>query len=205
LAAMSILGEDSSKIRIGFINMVLIIEDNQKVKMSKRAGTSLTINEVLEQVPADILRFYLLSKNKEQNVEIDINKTLERDSSNPYYYIQYSNVRANSILRKYFQNNDSVQLTELPLIGYDKYELALIKEMIKFNDILLVSQANDEPAVILQYMKSLANSFHSFYNNVVVINNDKDLAEQRIVLVEEYVKLLNKLFKIIGVKPKLEM
>jgi arginyl-tRNA synthetase len=87
----------------------------------------------------------------------------------------------------------------------DKFELNLVKEMVKFNDILLLSQSNDEPATVLQYMKSLANSFHSFYNNVVVINDDIELTRQRIALVELYVELLNKLFKIIGVKPQLGM
>jgi arginyl-tRNA synthetase len=83
-ASMDILGYDSKKLHMDLINMVKIYKGGELLKMSKRAGTSLTINDVLEMMDPDVLRFFILSKAKEQNLDIVVEDMEKQDSSNPY-------------------------------------------------------------------------------------------------------------------------
>lgn len=191
------------KLEIDYISMVQIMNGNEVVKMSKRAGTSFRIKSALEDMDIDVLRYFLVSKSKEQEMEIDINIANQQDLSNPYYYIQYANARVAQIIEKY-----KSEIGELPTVDtFDKLggtekEKDLMIKMNEFEDVIASINSDREPSLLINYLKELTQEFNSFYSAVRVITDDKELSEQRIILILALRNLLKAIFEIVGITPK---
>lgn len=201
-ASLEHLGYDASRLKVDFINMVQIIEKGKKTKMSKRAGTSLRIIEILKLIDADPLRYFIVSKSKEQNIILDISKIKEESSNNPFYYVQYANARANQIIENYRQKYNTPNLiTTFINLGDNNKERKLLLKIIEFEDIILNAVEKKEPYVLITYQKELAQIFNSFYNDVKVVVDDKNIAEERIQLVLIVKMVFQRLFAILGIEP----
>ena len=199
-ASMELLGYDSSILHVDLINMVKIMKDGEELKMSKRAGTSLTINEVLEIMHPDLLRFFILSKAKEQNLIITVEDMEKEDSSNPYWYAQYAFARSTQLINKYVEQYGEVEASYSFETELDDYSMKLIKLMVDFNDRIEAIAISREPSGIVHYIKELAVAFHSFYGNVKVGDN-KDLIRLVIAFRNQY----KTLFDLLGIEPKESM
>ena len=197
-ASLSFLGYDNY-LDIDYINMVHISNNGAKVKMSKRAGTSLTINNLLQILPVDVLRYFMISKSKDQGLEIDIANVTDNSNSNPFYYLQYSNARANQLLEK-FQGKMPTNIDNFKNIGLnDSSERNLLKKVLELEEMVTISLAQREPSILINYSKELASSFHSFYNNCPILTDDNQLTQERIFVVKVFKNSIERLFKLIGI------
>ncbi len=192
------------KLEIDYISMVQIMNGSEIVKMSKRAGTSFRIKDALEDMDIDVLRFFLVSKSKEQEMEIDINIANQNDLSNPYFYIQYVNARVSQIINKYNEEvgSEITLPTTLDKLGVEEKERDLIIKMNEFEDVILSINSEREPSLLINYLKELSQEFNSFYSAVKVISDDSELTSQRIALIVAMKNLLETIFGIIGIRPK---
>ncbi len=193
-----------NKLEIDYISMVQIMNGSEIVKMSKRAGTSFRIKDALEDMEIDVLRFFLVSKSKEQDMEIDINIATQNDLSNPYYYVQYVNARVSQIINKYKSElSDNIALPgTLDKLGLEEKERDLIIKMNEFEDVILSINSEREPSLLINYLKEISQDFNSFYSAVKVISDDSELTSQRIALIVAMKNLLETIFGIIGIRPK---
>ncbi len=200
---VSMLGHDMSKIQVDFINMVQIKDHGSVVKMSKRAGTSLRIKDILEMVDPEILRYSILSKSKEQSLEIDISKIKEDTQTNPFFYNQYANARIYHIIEKYKNEVNPVlpHVTKFKELGKDPKEKELLLKMVEYSDMIMQAAKEKEPSIVTKYLKDLAHEFNSYYNVCMVISDDEQLTNERITLMIALKNLFEKLFYIIGITP----
>ncbi len=206
-AGLCLLGHDSkNNFEVNFISMVQVTDGGDKVKMSKRAGTSLRIKDMLEKLETNLFKYYIISKTKEQNLTVDINASSTKDMSNPYYYCQYVNARIEQILKKYLiKYSELPKLTEITALGNSEKEMRLLKKILEWNDIIYSVAINREPNLLIIYLKDIAKTFHSFYNYCIVISDDKKLSEERILLIMAVKNLLKVVFDVLGIEPLYSM
>lgn len=201
-AGLKAMGYEN-KLEIDYISMVQIMNGDEVVKMSKRAGTSFRIKEALEGMDKDVLRFFIVSKAKEQEMEIDINIANQQDLSNPFYYVQYANARVAQIINKYKSEVGEIPtVNNFDLLGNEEKEKDLMIKMNEFEDVLVSINADREPSLLINYLKELTQDFNSFYSSVKVITDDKEISDQRINLILAVRNQLKTIFKIVGITPK---
>lgn len=201
-AALDILGYDSKKLIIDYISMVKINKNNEEVKMSKRKGNALTINETLEMIGKNILRFNMVSKLKEQNLVIEIDEINNKNLNNPYWYAQYVNARIFNLFKKFELKNNSKILTKsfkkIFNLKQEK-EFLLIKKMLEFDYIIDSVYKNREPNILLNYLKEMASAFHTYYSSCKIISTDSNLTKERISLVILFNNLYQRIYKLLGI------
>jgi len=183
-AALTSLGFDVSRFSVILYQFVRVKRGNEILKMSKRAGTFITAQEVLDEVGTDAFRFFLLMYDPNTHMDFDLGLAKERSEKNPVYYVQYAYARISSILKKTDSNWLSVSGGQ---VDYSRlgttYELNLIKQLTRLPE--LVEEVARDFAVqrIAFYATALADSFHQFYENCKVLTDDRELSKARLRLV----------------------
>lgn len=174
-SAIEFLGFDSARLEILLSQMVKLLQDGHPYKMSKRAGNFILMQDVVDEIGADALRFVFLSKSLDVGLEFEVNDLKKQDSSNPIFYIHYANARIHTLLRKsQFSLSEikDVSLVELP---ESLLHLAFLASQLPS----LVSSAFCErsPVKICDFLRYLASEFHTFYNahRVLNENNEKEI------------------------------
>lgn len=183
--AMDAIGLDGSKLDIVLIQLVKLIQDGQPVKMSKRTGKSITLSDLIEEVPIDAARFFFNMREPNSQLDFDLDLATQQSSLNPVYYVQYAHARICSILRKLeaeqFAYNDVTQQALLLLNAPE--ELELIRILALLPELIIDCAKNQDPAKITTYIIEVATKFHKFYNACRIANcEDTDLKKARIAL-----------------------
>jgi arginyl-tRNA synthetase len=138
---------------------VKFLNNGEAFKMSKRAGTFVTVDDILESVHPDILRFTMLIKKNDVHMDFDVEKVKEQTKENPIFYIQYAYSRINSVLRK-----SHIKTTDFSIgIGNEKFH-DLVMKILEFPAILQVSVKNYEPHHLAFYLYSLSASLHGIWS-----------------------------------------
>ncbi len=194
--------------------LVNLNKDGKPVKMSKRAGNFITMNSVVEAVGPDVLRFIMLTRKNDAPLDFDLIKVKEQSKDNPVYYVQYANVRINSLYKKAIEiglnlneDNDNINFELLN----NSSEINIIKLIAKWPRYVESAAKANEPHRITFYLNDLASAFHSSWSLGndnpdlrYIINSRKDLTLARLSLAKIVKIILATGLKIIGVKP-LEM
>lgn len=188
-AAVAALGH-KGKLDIILLQFVTLLEGKEKLKMSKRLGVYVTMDELLCKVGSDIVRFIFLQKSAGTHLNFDLSLAKEQSQKNPVYYIQYAFARICSILKKYEteKNGEAITVSLIIQSSLCKFlihptELELIKLLIRFPEII-EDTANDYQVQRLpQYALDLASIFHRFYRDCKVISEGEDLTQARLLLV----------------------
>lgn len=200
LASMEHLNNDPNKVITDFINMVQIENKGEKLKMSKRAGTSLRIKDVLENLSVDIARYFIISKTKEQSLSIDINEMQKDSQDNPYFYSQYTNARVNQLINKFKEEKgDPIILNSFKQIGQLEQEKTLILKLFEFGDAVIQSSKDREPFVLINYLKELSKTFNSFYNSCRVITDNDEISNERINVTLMTKGVFERIFDLLGI------
>ncbi|NDJ26799.1 arginine--tRNA ligase [Campylobacter sp. MIT 12-8780] len=171
-AAMSFLGFDENKLEVILAQMVSLLKDGEPYKMSKRAGNFILMQEVLDEIGADALRFIFLSKKCDTHLEFDINELKKQDSSNPVFYINYAHARIHQVFAKSGKSVEQVINADLSKLNDEA--LNLLFESLNLHAILCDAFENRALQKIADYLKSLAASFHKFYNENKVLGTDNE-------------------------------
>jgi len=184
-AGVQALGH-KDKLDIILLQFVTLFEKKEKLKMSKRLGIYITMDELLNEVGSDVARFFFLQKSADTHLNFDLSLAKEQSEKNPVYYIQYAHARICSILRKSkVGGRTSAKPPVAKNLGLLNHlsELNLIKQLIKFPEIIEDTAKDYQVQRIPQYAIDSASSFHQFYRDCKVLTEDEKLTRARLALI----------------------
>lgn len=181
-ASLSMLGYNPDNLKVLLLQMVNLYRDGELVKMSKRTGQSVTLEELIEEVGTDAARYFFIMRSLDSQLDFDINLAKSQSNDNPVYYIQYAHARIASLFRQAAEMGiDTGEAPELTLLTDDK-EIDLIKKIIEYPEEIERAAADYAPQRIARYVYDLAGDFHSFYNQCRCIGIEPELAKARLAL-----------------------
>ena len=200
-AAVGALGYHPNQLEVLILQMVSLYRNGELVKMSKRTGQSVTLNELIEEVGTDAARFFFVMRSIDSQLDFDLTLATEKSNENPVYYIQYAHARICSIMRQLEEAGIAVMpATEAKLNTLvEASELELIKKLGEYPE--MIAGAAKERAVhrVAHYVHDLAGLFHSFYNQCRILGVDSDLQQARIALVKTVGHVIRHALSILGV------
>ncbi len=177
-ASIKALGHNPDKLEILLVQFVNLIRKGEKVSMSTRSGSFITLEELCKEVSNDAARFFYIFRKPEQHMDFDLDLAKSKSNENPVFYIQYAHARICSVLNK----AQSSQIPDLALLN-NEHEQILIKQLSRYADTVKNAAINYEPHVLAYYLCDLAGDFHSYYNNSEFLIEDKILQASRLKLV----------------------
>lgn len=181
--------------------MVTVMRGGEEVKISKRAGSYVTLRDLIDEVGRDATRFFFLMRKPDSQLVFDIDLAKQQTLENPVYYVQYAHARICSIFENAADKGivpPSVDRASLESLGTPE-ELALVKLLSSFPEIVEGSALNFEPHRITYYLQELAGAFHSFYNKNRVITEDADLTGARLLLLHSTATVIRNGLELLGV------
>ena len=217
-SAVKALTEGEGELDVKLCQMVNLLDNGQPVKMSKRAGTFVTIRDITESVGKDVVRFIMLTRKNDAQLDFDLTKVTEQSRDNPVFYVQYAHARIHSVLRHSAAHFTPEELTAEALATapferlQDPAELGLIKLMAGWPRMVEGAALAHEPHRIAFYLGELATEFHSLWNKGkddtslrFILEDDPDLTKARLALVKGVAFVIASGLQIIGVVPVEEM
>lgn len=182
--------------------MVTVMRGGQEVKISKRAGDYVTLRELIDEVGRDATRYFLVARKGDSQLTFDIDLARSRSNENPVYYIQYAHARIASVFRQLAEKglhwdaqNGAAHLARLG----EKHEQALMVSLSRFPELVETAARNLEPHLIAQYLRELANDFHTYYDAHTFIVEDAALRDARLTLVAATRQVLQNGLALLGV------
>lgn len=183
LAGIRALGHDASKVKVLIHQFVTIMQDGAVVKMSTRKANYITLDELMDEVGPDVVRYFFLMRSMGSHLNFDLNLARKHSDENPVYYLQYAHARIASIL-KYAEDQKTNVGGD---VGYDLLshpsEIDLIKALLDFPDVVESCAASFEPHRLADYLQGVATSFHKFYHECRVVSENAALTSARLALV----------------------
>lgn len=181
-ASLSMLGYNPDNLKVLLLQMVNLYSDGELVKMSKRTGQSVTLEELIEEVGTDAARYFFIMRSLDSQLDFDISLAKSQSNDNPVYYIQYAHARIASLFRQAAEMGiNTSESPKLALLTDDK-EIDLIKKIIEYPEEIEKAAADYAPQRIAKYVYDLAGDFHSFYNQCRCIGIEPELATARLAL-----------------------
>jgi arginyl-tRNA synthetase len=196
-AAAEALGYKKEQIEIIICQLVRLMKDGQEVKMSKRSGIYVTIDELIDEVGLDVARFFFLSRAADSHLNFDLALAKDQSEKNPVYYIQYAYARICSILAKSGIKNPNSK-NDLGLLCHPS-ELRLIKQLIRFPEIVEDTAKDYQIQRLPQYALDLATVFHQFYRDCQVLSDNLHLARARLSLASATRIVLKNTLSLMGI------
>ncbi len=175
-AAVAALTNESKQFDVKLVQMVRLLRGGEPIKMSKRAGNFVTLADVVNEVGKDVVRFTMLTRKADAQMDFDFAKVVEASKDNPVFYVQYANARINSTLKKAALEGFAPDVAHIGLLGDD--ELALVKICANFPRIVEAAAKAREPHRITFYLGDLAAAFHAYWN----LGNDQP--DKRFILAQ---------------------
>ncbi len=167
-AAVSALSNGKVPLDIKLVQLVKLYKNGEPFKMSKRAGTFVTLRDVVEQAGTDVTRFMMLTRKNDVTLDFDFAKVLEQSKENPVFYVQYANARINSVLRKSRESgldcgDASLATADLSLLSHPA-EIAMAKKLAEWPRLVEIASRANEPHRVAFYLNELASEFHGLWN-----------------------------------------
>ncbi|MBS0486609.1 MAG: arginine--tRNA ligase [Proteobacteria bacterium] len=182
--------------------MVTVMRGGEEVKLSKRAGSYVTLRDLIDEVGRDATRYFLIARKADSQLVFDIDLARSQSNDNPVYYIQYAHARVASVLRQLgergLQWNRDNGLAHLARLD-NAHESALMTQLSRYPEIVEAAAASLEPHLIAQYLRELANALHAYYHAHQFIVDDADLRDARIALIVAAQQVLRNGLDLLGV------
>ena len=214
-AAVSALSNSTVPLDIKLIQLVKLWKNGEPFKMSKRAGTFVTLRDVVEMAGADVTRFIMLTRKNDVALDFDFDKVLEQSKDNPVFYVQYANARINSVLRK--ARDAGIAVDDVTLLAADHSglahpaEQALLKKIAEWPRLVEIAARNNEPHRVAFYLYELASDLHGLWNRgndelqLRFIQEDVAVSQAKIALARSVGVVICTGLGILGVTPVEEM
>jgi arginyl-tRNA synthetase len=215
-AAVSALSEGRVPLDIKLTQLVRLFKNGEPFKMSKRAGTFVTLRDVVDQVGPDVTRFVMLTRKNDAPLDFDFDKVLEQSRENPVFYVQYAHARVMSVLRRAAEAGiacDDATLAEADLGGLDhEAELAVARKLAEWPRLVETAARTNEPHRVAFYLYELAGDFHALWNrgNDVhglrfIQEGDAAASQSKMALARAVSVVISAGLGILGVTPAQEM
>lgn len=201
-SAIESLGHDPKGLEITLIQMVSILQNNEVVKMSKRAGTSVTIKDLLKELDSDVLRYFFIMRSPDTQLDFDIAVAKKESSENPVYYVQYAHARIASILAT--AQEKGIEITsEISNMSEIEKEITLL--LGRFEQTVIEAANKRLPHIIANYLYDLATLYHRYYNLEKVFVDDAQLVSDKLNLALAVKRVLNNGLDLLGIEAKEQM
>ena len=178
--------------------MVTVTKNNEELKISKRAGSYVTLSDLITEVGCDATRYFLISRKAESQLIFDIDLAKSKSNENPVYYIQYAHARICAVLKQANHNTQNISIQDIERLT-TKNELQLIKKIIEFPDVVLLAASEKSPHYVATYLKDLASDFHSYYNESKFLIDDSNLKKSRIALIAAISTVIQNGLSLLGI------
>lgn len=196
-AAAEAMGYDKEKIKTVVMQLVRLFEKGNEVRMSKRTGIYVTIDELINEVGLDVARFFFLTRGSDTQFNFDLDLAKERSEKNPVFKIQYAHARICSIIKKAKIKEITSKINFELLV--EPTELNLMRQLLNFSEIIEDTAKDYQIQRVPQYAMDLTDAFHKFYENCKVICEDKGLSKSRLSLVTATKIILKNTLDLMGV------
>jgi len=199
-SALEALGLDEKRLEIIIGQLVTLFRGKEVIRMSKRTGEMVTLEEVTDEIGADATRFFLASSDENTHLDFDLQLAKEKSQDNPVYYVQYAHARICSILREAESRKmgakGNILHVDLPL---NETERKLVGKLISLPEEIEIAAEKRSPHRLIQYLRDLAVNFHHFYQFNRVLIEDEKLRQNRLALVTATRIVLSNVLKLLGV------
>ena len=201
-AAMQALGLDPDRLEIILMQLVRLVRDGEAVRMSKRTGKAITLNDLIDETGVDAARFYFNLRQANSHFEFDLELAVRQSSENPVFYVQYAHARICGILKAMAEQGYGVKAFAdiSPELLCDAKEIELMKMIAKFPEEIRTAAAIREPSRITKYSMDLAAAFHAFYGACKVGCEDEKLRDARIALVAACRQTIKNSLNVLGIE-----
>lgn len=196
-AGLHFLGIDENRLQILLVALMKMESGGQEVRISKRKGNYVLMDELLAKVPLDVLRFFSLMYDVRTPMVFNLDLALDKSERNPVYYVEYAYARLCSIIKKAPVEIEEAK-ADWSKVG--EAELSLVKELIKFSELVINVASSFETHHLTHYAINLARQFHAFYHQCRVITEDKELSRARLELVKAVKIVLGNCLNLLGVE-----
>lgn len=196
--AINAIGYDGSKLEVILMQLVRLFKDGKTLRMSKRTGTYITLEELLNEVGKDAARYFFVMRNPDSHLDFDLDLAKKESSDNPVFYIQYAYARIFGILRQLEESIESY-LNKEGFVYTTDTEEELIKKIGDLGKVLIDAAVKREPYRLASYAYDLSSLFHQFYNACQVLNEEEPLKSSRLKLIVGTQYTLKNVLKILGV------
>ena len=201
-ASLEILGYDSSILNVKILQMVRLLKDGEEVKISKRTGKTITLNDLIDEVGINATRYFFASKSLDTQMDFDLSLAVKNSNENPVYYIEYANARIASLLNNYKKEiaaKEEYKTIEEPLA------YTIMNKLLKFTDTIIVAAKKQQPHIICNYVYELTSLFHTYYSSTKFITDDEEYTNDRIALLSAIKIVINNSLNLIGIIPREQM
>jgi arginyl-tRNA synthetase len=196
-AVVAALGIDPEQLQIIIHQMVTLKRGGELVRVSKRTGDLITLEEVMEEVGVDACRFFFLARSASSQMDFDLELAKKQSQENPVYYVQYAHARIASIMRLVDEKKITFADGDTSLLTTEA-ELTLIRKLLHFPELIEMATLALEPHHLAYYAQELANTFHAFYKDCRVVTDDVELTKARLKLVMASKTVLAKTLHLMG-------
>ena len=199
-ASIEALGHDPNKLEILLVQFANLYRGGNKVQMSTRSGSFVTLEDLRAEVGNDAARFFYILRKSEQHMDFDLDLAKSKTNENPVYYIQYAHARICSVFRQADEKEIELDVSQTNLtLLTEEIEKDLLRELSRFKSVLESSAIQYEPHQLAYYLRDLSNHFHSYYNACKFIVDDKNLTQARLALISATQQILKNGLSILGV------
>lgn len=207
-AAIQAMGYDPDKLEVRLVQFAILYRGSERVQMSTRSGSFVTLRELRNEVGNDACRFFYVTRKADQHMDFDLELAKSESKDNPVYYIQYAHARVCSVLRKLDSEgmawDQAAGLASLERLESET-EADLVKQLAKYPETLQHAALNFEPHVLANYLRDLAGDFHTWYNGHKLIIDDAELRNARLTLSVAVRQVLANGLKLLGVSAPEQM
>ncbi|NQX64007.1 arginine--tRNA ligase [Paenibacillus qinlingensis] len=200
-AAMTALGFEADRLVVLIAQMVSLFQNGEKVKMSKRTGKAVTMEDLMDEVGVDPIRYFFAMRSMDSHLDFDMDLAVSQSNENPVFYVQYAHARICSIFRQAEEQNIAV----LPLEQVDLSQLTseaefdLLRKIGELPEEIAIAAEQYTPHRMIRYVYELASQFHSYYRGHYVITDDAALTQARLALLGALRTTLANTLRVVGV------
>jgi arginyl-tRNA synthetase len=192
--------------------MVRVVKGGEEVKISKRAGSYVTLRDLIEWTSKDAVRFFLLSRKPDTEYTFDVDLAVAQNNDNPVYYVQYAHARICSVLRAWQESvqeaggGDVASLKDVDLSALEGPQAqALMLQLAKYPEMLTAAADGEAPHDVTFYLRDLAASYHSYYDAERILVDDQAVKKARLALVAATAQVLHNGLAVLGVSAPARM
>lgn len=178
--------------------MVTVLKNGEEVKISKRAGSYVTLRDLIDEVGCDATRYFLAARHPDSQLVFDIDLAKSQSNDNPVYYIQYAHARIHAVLAQWGGDRQALHHADVGVLESD-YETALLQKMIDFPQVIESAAEDLAPHMVAFYLKDFAADFHSYYNASRFLVEDEQVRLARLALIAAIAQVIRNGLALLGV------
>lgn len=199
ILALDALGIKTSHIKVLLYQFVTLLRAGEKIKMSTRKATFISLNNLISEVGVDVVRYFFVMRGINTHLNFDLDLAADQSDKNPVYYLQYAHARICNIIKRVGKQSKDFSVYNPKLLSHE-LEIDLLMQLELFPGIVLSSLDLLEPQVIANYLQETATKFHKYYANCRIITEDEELTIARAALAGATKNVLSNGLKILGIK-----